>query len=49
MFDFVVVDSIVVIVVVDNDVDVVVVVVVVVVDLLCIKLPSNKQVYRVAQ
>ena len=44
MFDVVVVDSVVVIVVVDDDVDVVVVV-----DLLCIKLPSNKQVYRVAQ
>ena len=45
-------DGLVVIVVVDDDVDVVVVVVVVlvvVVDLLCIKLPSNKQVYRVAQ
>ena len=49
MFDFVVVDSILVIVVVDGDGDVVVVVVVVVVDLLCIELPSNKQVYRVAQ
>ena len=45
MFDVVVVvvDSFVVIAVVDDDVDVVVV------DLLCIKLPPNKQVSRVAQ